>query len=215
MQYTVKQGDCLSSIAHRFGFCDWHVLWDHPSNAAFKAKRKNPNIIYPGDVLFIPVKEPKLEDCPTEQRHTFQLTVPGTRLRLVLKDQQGQPLDNKPYRLVVDGRRYDGKTDGNGLVEHKISPDASEGEIEIRYDDAHPEKFYKWTLRIGELDPLDELAGAQARLSNLGYAPGPIDGLMGPKTQAAIKAFQKDQGLNVSGMLCGQTIQKLLEHDLH
>ena len=110
MQYTVKQGDCLSSIAHRFGFCDWHVLWDHPSNAAFKAKRKNPNIIYPGDVLFIPVKEPKLEDCPTEQRHTFQLgpreppaacchapslSRPGSRSRL--------PPRNRPRRAEIRG----------------------------------------------------------------------------------------------------------------
>src|SRR4249920_494288 len=52
--HTVLQGECLSSIAHDFGFGDWHVIYDHPQNASFKTKRPNPNLIYPGDELFIP-----------------------------------------------------------------------------------------------------------------------------------------------------------------
>jgi len=40
---------------------------------------------------------------------------------------------------------------------------------------------------------------AQAYLTALGYQPGPIDGVLGPKTQAAIKAFQRDEGLTVNG----------------
>jgi hypothetical protein len=40
---------------------------------------------------------------------------------------------------------------------------------------------------------------AQAHLSRLGYNPGPIDGIMGPKTRTAIEAFQRDHGLPVDG----------------
>ena len=39
--------------------------------------------------------------------------------------------------------------------------------------------------------------------------PGPIDGVMGPKTTAALKAFQKDQKLTESGRLDDQTRDKL------
>lgn len=35
----------------------------------------------------------------------------------------------------------------------------------------------------------------QARLEQLGFAPGPIDGLLGPQTEAAIVAFKRSIGL--------------------
>ena len=53
-RYTVVAGDCLSSIAARHGFSNWRIVYDAPENADFRAKRPNPNVIYAGDVLFIP-----------------------------------------------------------------------------------------------------------------------------------------------------------------
>ena len=55
--YTVKQGDHLSSIANAFKFSTYQTIWDHPHNAALKAQRVNPNVLYPGDVLYIPDKD--------------------------------------------------------------------------------------------------------------------------------------------------------------
>ena len=43
------------------------------------------------------------------------------------------------------------------------------------------------------------IAEIQAGLADLGYDPGPIDGLLGPKTRDAIMEFQKDQELKVDG----------------
>jgi peptidoglycan hydrolase-like protein with peptidoglycan-binding domain len=43
------------------------------------------------------------------------------------------------------------------------------------------------------------IAEIQAGLAELGYDPGPVDGLLGRKTRDAIMAFQKDQGLTVDG----------------
>jgi peptidoglycan hydrolase-like protein with peptidoglycan-binding domain len=43
------------------------------------------------------------------------------------------------------------------------------------------------------------IAELQAGLAELGYGPGPVDGYLGPQTRAAIKAFQKDQGLEADG----------------
>lgn len=56
--YTVKKGDNLTHIARRFGIGSWRELYNHPRNAEFKRKRPNPNLIFPGDLLFIPGDEP-------------------------------------------------------------------------------------------------------------------------------------------------------------
>jgi len=42
---------------------------------------------------------------------------------------------------------------------------------------------------------------AQARLARLGYYPGPIDGDFGPMTSRAIRSYQVDYGLPVTGRL--------------
>ncbi|MEO1120731.1 MAG: peptidoglycan-binding domain-containing protein [Pseudomonadota bacterium] len=39
----------------------------------------------------------------------------------------------------------------------------------------------------------------QAGLQDLGYNPGPIDGVQGSQTTSAIKAYQRDNGLLVDG----------------
>ncbi len=39
----------------------------------------------------------------------------------------------------------------------------------------------------------------QAGLSRLGYNPGPVDGVMGPRTETAIRTYQRDHGLVVDG----------------
>lgn len=41
------------------------------------------------------------------------------------------------------------------------------------------------------------VAGTQSGLKDLGYDPGPVDGILGPRTRAAIRAYQKDHRLAV------------------
>lgn len=53
----------------------------------------------------------------------------------------------------------------------------------------------------------------QNRLKNLGYDPGPIDGIFGPKTEAAVKKFQQDNGLVVDGIVGPKTYAALYQHD--
>jgi hypothetical protein len=52
--YIVKRGDTLSAIAKQHGLKSWQDLYNHPSNAQFRSKRPNPNMIHPGDRLNIP-----------------------------------------------------------------------------------------------------------------------------------------------------------------
>ena len=55
----------------------------------------------------------------------------------------------------------------------------------------------------------EQVKSVQKALQGKGMDPGPIDGVMGPKTMAALKAFQKDQKLPESGRLDDQTREKL------
>lgn len=47
--------------------------------------------------------------------------------------------------------------------------------------------------------PTHPLEIVQQQLQQLGYDPGPVDGLMGRKTKDAISRFQKDNALSVTG----------------
>jgi hypothetical protein len=52
--YTVVSGDTLTAIARKHGFSDWRTIYNDPSNAPFRAKRPNPDRIFPGDEIVIP-----------------------------------------------------------------------------------------------------------------------------------------------------------------
>src|SRR5438552_663664 len=45
-----------------------------------------------------------------------------------------------------------------------------------------------------------EVRHMQKQLAVLGFRPGPIDGIFGPHTEAALKAFQRSRGLAPDGV---------------
>lgn len=62
---------------------------------------------------------------------------------------------------------------------------------------------------------LSSFAGVQAALEKLGYDPGEIDGLDGPKTQAAVRAFQKAAGTiadGIAGPITKKALLAALDH---
>ncbi|HEU0201829.1 MAG TPA: peptidoglycan-binding domain-containing protein, partial [Burkholderiaceae bacterium] len=50
---------------------------------------------------------------------------------------------------------------------------------------------------------------AQETLTRRGFDVGPIDGVLGPRTQGALREFQQQQGLNRSGQLDEETLKAL------
>lgn len=54
-----------------------------------------------------------------------------------------------------------------------------------------------------------DLKQAQQHLEAMGYEPGPADGVIGPRTSNALKAFQLDSGVAVSGLLDQATREAL------
>ena len=201
--YVVEQGDCLESIAYRHGLF-WQTIWDHPNNATLKAKRENPNLLCPGDVVFIPDKAAKFESGATEMKHRFVRKGVPSKLRLRILDDDVPRADER-YTLVIDGKLLTGVTDRDGRIEHSIDPDARSGKLLVG------ENQDEYPLCLGHLDPVEEISGVQARLNNLGFDCGPVDGLLNERTHAALKRFQQAQGLEPSEKPDAVTREKLKE----
>ena len=78
--------------------------------------------------------------------------------------------------------------------------------------DDNPADVDGWFRTVPELgacinDPT--VRAAQRTLESNGLDVGPIDGILGPRTQAALRAFQEKQGLVRSGRLDAETVKAL------
>jgi hypothetical protein len=67
---------------------------------------------------------------------------------------------------------------------------------------------------LGANEPSELVFEVQKKLNGLGYRPGPLDGIMGQKTVAAIESFQRSRGLPVTGRLGLGTVEALGLKDL-
>lgn len=214
-EHFVKQGECLSSLAKRYGFVNYDTIYDHPNNSELKIKRPNPNVIYPNDVVFIPDNELKEIDAATEQRHRFQLLGNKTIFRLVVKDGDEKPFANVRYELKIDRETYQGTTNDDGKLEQEIRADARAGGVVLFSDEDDEQKVIgMFSLKLGHLDPVEEITGVQSRLNNLGFDCGKADGVIGRRTKEALRAFQEKNGLPITGEADSATREKLRQiHD--
>lgn len=189
--YTVKQGDCLSSIAHEFGFT-WQKLWNDSANADLRSLRKNPNVLYPGDIVRIPTVKELSFALKSNAWNRFVINRERAELRLTLQI-NGAPLAGVAYSVTVDGGEPStGTTDGEGKLRIAVAPDARLAELRL-------EEALVYTVRLGGLDPVATVTGLQSRLAALGFYCGAIDGAFGPLTRSALRIFQSASGLTVTG----------------
>jgi hypothetical protein len=206
-KHIVEQGECLSLIAKRHGFNDWKKLYNHPDNAELKRKRPNPNVLFPGDEVAIPDLTKKSASLATGQIHKIVVKNPRKVLRLVLCNRDGSPLASQACTLKFPGGAVVQKsTDGSGKLEVDVPDGIKTATLEIG---KRP-----FQLRLGHLNPLADthdtgVSGAQGRLNNLGYGAGACDGVLGPRTKAALRLFQEDQKIDATGELDDATKKKL------
>jgi hypothetical protein len=207
--HCIEQGDYLAKIAKWYGIPDWKTVWEHPENAELRSNRKNPNLLLPGEFIFIPESSLKEESAATEKKHRFKLKEKRIHFKLKLLDGENEARSSVPYKLTVTGEsfselKFEGQCGSDGKIEHELPADAETGTLKLA------EKSIR--LQFGHLDPLETATGQQARLANLGYYNGEIDGICGPLTMQAIKAFQMDYPpLAVDGICGPQTQDKLKE----
>jgi hypothetical protein len=170
-------------------------------NEELRARRRDdPDLLAPGDPVFLPDPEPKSIEAPAGAVLRIVVHLPRERLSLRLTEDEGRPLRDHRYRLVHGLTVHEGDADSpielDGPFEEKT--------LALTLLDGSGAVVEELTLLLAGLPPCcderDGLAGIQARLSNLGFAPGPVDGVPGPQTLAAIRSFQALQGLPVTGL---------------
>ena len=205
INYQVKQGDCISSIAFENGFLP-DTIWNHPNNAQLKVKRQDPNVLMPGDVVFVPDKRLKEISEPTSQVHKFicKLT-PATLYLHLLND--GEPIANETFELDVDGKITDGITDGEGKLRVSISPNAKKGVLMV----GEIGDQIKYDLNLGTLEPIDKVSGVKKRLYNLGYKVGSLNDQITEELEDAIFEFEFDHQLTQTGKITETNRAKLKE----
>jgi N-acetylmuramoyl-L-alanine amidase len=196
IRHVVKQGECLSLIAAAYGFADWKLIYDDGANAALKKKRPNPHVLHPGDEVMIPERDQTPVEVATGKEHRFVLKVPKRALEVKMLDDHKLPLKSESWVAVVGDIVYSGVTDGDGVLTLDLPVDASRASLWVA--------GLTRELDLGALNPMDEapdegVSGVQGRLLGLGFDPGPIDGVMGPRTRAAVVAFQRHFQLKITG----------------
>jgi hypothetical protein len=192
------------SIAEDCGFL-WETIWSHANNSGLKDLRNDPNILFPGDIVFLPDKTPRIEPKPTGQRHKFVTKNPRSQVRLRLLDVKRQPRPHLQYTATVDANVSNGQTDADGYLTLTVAANARQLTLQVT-EDAKTEEY---TLPLGFIDPIDELTGNQQRLINLGYPCSSELGTLGDVTQTAIRAFQKENELEITGEFDDATRQAL------
>lgn len=166
----VQPGDTALRIAARHGFRRLASVWLRAENDPLRALRRSAEVLAPGDRLFVPDLEPRLDGADTTKRHVYLAPRPRERLRARFEWSDRTPMASRAFTLELEGAPTSGATDASGFIDVAIPLGIREASL--HFDD-DPELV--WALRIGELDPVDEptldagLSGAVARLQNLAH----------------------------------------------
>ena len=203
--HKINQKECIENIAEKYGLC-WETIWNDPQNRDLRNQRDDPNILMPGDVLFVPDKSLHEEQGATEQRHRFRRKGVPSTLQIEI-NHQGIPRANEPYVLKIGGKLIQGETDADGIVLEQIPPGVKDGKLIV----GEGEEQQEYDICFGHLDPIDLVSGVQERLCNLGFDCGSIDGVIGEKTRLAISDFQSKYDLKKTGDIDEETRNTILK----
>jgi hypothetical protein len=186
--YVARHGDYLAKLAQAFGV-DADEMWNHPDNAELKSRR-DPNILHPTDIVRVPA-------APARAK-TAGVKSPGTTtLRLNFVEHGGQARANQPYTIKGMPVPIEGITDSRGAVVLVDVP------VELReLTVVFTKDKLEYPVLIGGMEPVDEPSGARARLENLGFHAGAAGGEdVDERDHAAIRDFQRSQGIEATGVL--------------
>jgi len=190
----VAQGETLLSIAHKHGIFSSEKIWDHPENRSLREKRGHPQVLAPGDELFVPELAEIEIEISTNRSHVFRLKNPPCFFSVYLRDEWGEPYSGNRYQLKLGAEVFEGVTTDAGLVSHPTKPDVTSGELTLWRDPENESDTCTWTLRVGYLNPIDMVSGVKARLRNLGYQVGEIDDRFDETAREAVRTFQRSLG---------------------
>lgn len=190
--FVARQGDHLASIAHASGL-DPDVVWNDPRNAPLREAGRAPNLLHEGDVVYLPEAEPRRLPVREGGTHRFKARVPRltTRARFLRGD---RPIADEACTIHVDGRApVQARSDGDGWVAIEAPVDARAAVVQFERTPVSVE------LALGHLDPVTTESGVRMRLQLLGYHHGPWHDGPDWVLAAALRNFQRAQGLDLTG----------------
>jgi peptidoglycan hydrolase-like protein with peptidoglycan-binding domain len=201
--YVVRQGDYLAKLAFVHGF-DADEVWNDPKNEMLRGTRPDPNILAPGDILYIPSVAKEGLSIEQGAANRYVAKAPRTKLRVSFRSGSGR-FANAKFITKGGATPAEGSTDGDEQLEVWVPVHTAEIRVEF------PELAHEFTLFVGHLDPASEGSGVRARLIHLGYllpsprelfgcdVPGVVEEDEASRVTAAVRSFQKDKGLPVTG----------------
>ncbi|MGC4088522.1 MAG: hypothetical protein QM756_11620 [Polyangiaceae bacterium] len=172
--HIVRPGEHLGSIAEKFGFENFSMLWDHPENARLKALRGDPFLLAPGDKVFVPDHTRLIFSRITNSSHDVRVRVDALKLNLRILQIDGQPRKNASVTIRVEPPETGGPTtlseqvlttDGDGNLSVDVAKHVTSGSLVI--------DGLEYPLSIGQLDPVETESGVEQRLINFGLPATP------------------------------------------
>jgi len=131
------------------------------------------------------------------------------KLSLKLSDEDFKPYASKKYRVVCDGEKFEGTTTGDGEIAHDVAKGAKSAQVTLWLGAYPTGPVKRYAIEIKELPDPGSIKGAQVRLKNLGYYTGAARGDVDDETREALRSFQRDQAIKVTGELDEATKGKL------
>jgi hypothetical protein len=117
---------------------------------------------------------------------------PAAELSFTLRDGGGHEVPGLPYTIRAGQQQIKGKSGPKGQVSARLPPGTEGVELEARLPGlAHATV---WKLSLKEPPPIEQVAGVQARLNQLGFDAGEVTGQMNDQTTAAIVELQHQLG---------------------
>lgn len=198
--------------------------------------KRDPNLLFKGDdwsdgdTVKIPSPESKDESAGTGKTTTFEVDPTKLFLRLRVLNEDFTALKDADYELTVEDTPTPfvkkGKTDANGQIETDVPVKAQKGTLAVAVPPPAGQKGagktgMTWALDIGALNPILEQApddecvsGVQARLNNLGFHCGDVNGVSDETFEKQVESFRKTFGL-AEGKTSDATLQNKLKeiHD--
>jgi hypothetical protein len=203
MPYVVRQGDYLTKLAHRFGF-DEDEVWNDSRNADLRKIRQDPQVLCPCDILYIPEPaDPNWVDLKTGTTNSFTSSEPTVSVSLVMMGDSG-PLANTDCIVLDLDEPMVTTTKGDGSLVLELPVSTTKVTVVM------PTLGVAREIWVGHLDPENEKSGMAGRLRNLGYMDASVEAAdPDAALSAALRAFQADKGLNVTGEIDDSTIAKV------
>ena len=112
--YVIRQGDYITKLGHTLGF-DALSVWNDPKNAGLRDRRADPDMLHPGDLLWIP-------DAPDHRKlsvkvgssNRYAAHIPKKPIDLKIQI-GGEALPKEPYMILGLGPEpVEGETDERG-----------------------------------------------------------------------------------------------------